>query len=189
MKFVQIILLFSAGIFAVVWAQKPASPLVMAMSLTSSSFEDGAIIPAKFTRSVETPVSPALAWTGVPQNTVSFALIVHDPEVPVKNTPEDVVHWLIFNIPRTTTHLTEAVPSVAKLPDGSIQGATLAGTLGYMGPGARADGPYHHYIFELYALDTKLDLGPDAKRVDLFKVMEGHVLAKGILTGRYHRLQ
>ncbi|MFZ0884784.1 MAG: YbhB/YbcL family Raf kinase inhibitor-like protein [Candidatus Acidiferrales bacterium] len=189
MKFLRSVTLLSVGIITMACAQRPATPLVMAMALSSSSFEDGGIIPPKFTRSAETPVSPSLAWTGVPQNTMTFALILHDPEVPVKNTAEDVVHWLIFNIPGATTHLSEGVPVGAKLPDGSIQGTTLAGTLGYMAPGARADGPYHHYIFELYALDTKLDLGPEAHRADLFKAMEGHVLAKGVLTGRYHRLQ
>jgi Raf kinase inhibitor-like YbhB/YbcL family protein len=189
MKFLRPVVLLSIGIISTACALQPATPLVMAMALTSSSFEDGGIIPPKFTRTVEMPISPSLAWSGVPQNTVSFALIVHDPEVPVQNTAEDVVHWLIFNIPASATRLSEGVPAAAKLPDGSIQGTTLAGTLGYMAPGARADGPYHHYIFELYALDTKLDLGPDAQRANLFQAMDGHVLAKGVLTGRYHRVQ
>jgi Raf kinase inhibitor-like YbhB/YbcL family protein len=188
-KLLRCVVLLSAGFIAVASAQKPATPLVMAMGLASSSFEDGSIIPAKFTRSVDAPISPALAWTGVPNNTVSFALIVHDPEVPVKGTSEDAVHWLIFNIPGTTTHLDEGVSAAAKLPDGSIQGTTLAGTVGYMAPGARADGPLHHYIFELYALDTKLSLDPDVHRAELFKAMDGHILAKGVMTARYHRAQ
>jgi hypothetical protein len=56
-----------------------------------------------------------------------------------------------------------------------------------MGPGAPAPGPDHHYTFELFALDTKLDLGPDATRADLVKAMEGHILAKAVYVGRFHR--
>ena len=88
MNSLRLVALLSVGVISIALAQKPATPPVMAMALTSSSFEDGAIIPAKFTRSVDAPISPSLAWSGVPQNTVSFALIVHDPEVPVKNTAE-----------------------------------------------------------------------------------------------------
>jgi Raf kinase inhibitor-like YbhB/YbcL family protein len=189
MKFFPTVIMLSVGVVAIAAAQKPATPLVMAMGLTSSSFEDGAIIPPKFTRSVDAPISPALAWTGVPKNTASFALIVHDPEVPVKGTSEHAVHWIIFNISGSATHLDEGVMASAQLPDGAIQGTTLAGTVGYMAPGARADGPYHHYIFELYALDTKLTLGPDVHRAELFKAMDGHILAKGVMTARYHRTQ
>jgi phosphatidylethanolamine-binding protein (PEBP) family uncharacterized protein len=56
-----------------------------------------------------------------------------------------------------------------------------------MGPGAPAAGPYHHYTFELFALDTKLDLGPDASRADVMKAIDGHILAKGVLEGRFHQ--
>jgi len=56
-----------------------------------------------------------------------------------------------------------------------------------MGPGAGAAGPYHHYTFELFALDTKLDLKEDASRADVTKAMDGHILGKGILVGRFHR--
>jgi phosphatidylethanolamine-binding protein (PEBP) family uncharacterized protein len=59
--------------------------------------------------------------------------------------------------------------------------------VGYRGPGAGAAGPYHHYTFELYALDTKLDLGPDATRADVLKAMDGHILGKAALVGRFHR--
>lgn len=56
-----------------------------------------------------------------------------------------------------------------------------------MGPGGSTAGPYHHYTFELFALDTKLDLGPDATRVDVLKAMDGHILGKAVLVGRFHR--
>jgi hypothetical protein len=159
----------------------------MAMSLTSTAFEDGAIIPARYTRSVETPVSPQLSWSNVPDGTATFALIVHDADVAPPKSSDDVTHWMAFNIPGSIRVLAEGVPNVPTLSDGTIQGKTLSGTVGYMGPGARKDGPYHHYIFELYALDVTLSLSPDVSRADLLKAMSGHILRKGVLTGRFHK--
>lgn len=159
---------------------------VPAMTVTSSAFEDNGTIPAKYTRSVDNPSSPGLAWTNAPQETVSFALIFHDPDSPIQKSSEDTLHWLAFNIPGSARKLNEAIPANPQLPDGTIQGKTNSG-VGYKGPGAAANGPFHHYILELFALDAKLDLGPDATRGDLLKAMDGHVLAKGVIVGRYHR--
>ena len=75
----------------------------------------------------------------------------------------------------------------AKLPDGEIQIVNTGRKVGFMGPGAPPAGPYHHYTFVLYALDTKLDLGPDATREQVVAAMEGHILGKGVLVGRFHR--
>jgi Raf kinase inhibitor-like YbhB/YbcL family protein len=154
--------------------------------LTTTAFDDGGVIPAKYTHSVPNPVSPELEWTNVPQNTVSFALIVHDLDVTVQKGTEDGLHWLAFNIPGTVHQLSEGVPATAQLPDGTIQLKTIRGMVGYYGPGA-PPGNYHHYTFELYALDTKLDLGADATRADVLKAVDGHILAKAVLSGRFHR--
>jgi Raf kinase inhibitor-like YbhB/YbcL family protein len=94
---------------------------------------------------------------------------------------------MIFNIPGTATGLPQGVPTTAKLDDGSINAKNLGGRVGFMGPGMGPQGPYHHYTFELFALDTKLDLGPDATRADVLAAMQGHILAKGVLAGRFHR--
>jgi Raf kinase inhibitor-like YbhB/YbcL family protein len=94
---------------------------------------------------------------------------------------------MAFNIPASATGLPEAVPATAALPDGTVQAKSFRGAVGYMGPGAGAAGPYHHYTWELFALDTKLDLGPDATRAEVLKAMDGHVLGKAALTGRFHR--
>ena len=75
------------------------------------------------------------------------------------------------------------------LPDGGVQGKNLRGTNAYMGPGAPATAPEHHYTFELFALDTKLDLGPDASRADVMKAIEGHIVGKAVYEGRFHRQQ
>jgi Raf kinase inhibitor-like YbhB/YbcL family protein len=170
-------------------AQAPpaAAPAVPGLTLTSPAFEDGSIIPAKFTQSVPDFVSPTLQWTNVPPNTVSFVLIAHDPDVALEKKIGDVLHWMAFNIPGTATGLPEAVPANAMLPDGTVQAKNRRGAIGFLGPGAPAVGPYHHYTFELFALDTKLSLGADATRADVLAAIDGHILGKGVLVGRFHK--
>jgi len=112
-------------------------------------------------------------------------LLMHDPDVALQRSTLDVTHWLVWNIPGTSTGLAEGVMPVAELPDGTRQVSLRAA--GYMGPGAPANGPYHHYTFELFALDTKLDLTEAATRADVVKAMDGHILAKGVLAGRFHQ--
>jgi Raf kinase inhibitor-like YbhB/YbcL family protein len=162
-------------------------PLIM----TSTAWEDGGVIPDKYTQAAgPTSPSPALKWSQVPPGTQSFALLMHDPE-PVRNKSAkmDITHWLIWNIPATATELKEGVAQ-GELPDGSRQVSLRAN--GYMGPGAPA-GPYHHYTFELYALDTKLEVPQgtpqqaEETRTAVVNAMDGHVLGKAVLVARFHR--
>ncbi|HXA67265.1 MAG TPA: YbhB/YbcL family Raf kinase inhibitor-like protein [Bryobacteraceae bacterium] len=165
-------------------AKMPPRP---GLTLTTSAFSDGGIVPARFTQNDPNAVSPKLEWTNVPPGTVTFALILHDPDVALQRKTDNVLHWMVFNIPGTAHELPEGVPANATLSDGTIQAKNLRGAVGYMGPGAPAAGPEHHYTFELFALDTKLDLGPDATRADVLKAIDGHILGKGVLVGRFHR--
>jgi hypothetical protein len=183
------ILGISAAVTVTAKAQAPpaAAPTVPGLTLTTTAFEDGSIIPPKYTQGVPDFVSPALQWTSVPANTVSFVLIVHDPDAALEKKTTDVLHWMAFNIPGTATGLPEAVPANAMLPDGTVQAKNRRGLVGYLGPGAPAVGPYHHYTFELFALDTKLSLGADATRPDVLAAMDGHILGKGVLVGRFHK--
>ncbi|HLG95152.1 MAG TPA: YbhB/YbcL family Raf kinase inhibitor-like protein [Bryobacteraceae bacterium] len=181
-------ILLAAGL-SVVLAQAPKAPPRPGLTLTTTAFSDGSEIPAKYTQQDPNPISPKLDWTNVPQGTVTFALILHDPDVAIRKNTEDVLHWMIFNIPGSAMSLPEGMPATATMPDGAIQAKNLRGAVGYMGPGAPPAGPDHHYTFELFALDTKLDLGPDASRADVLKAMEGHILGKGVLVGRFHRRQ
>jgi Raf kinase inhibitor-like YbhB/YbcL family protein len=194
MKFRQIltacaILGISAVVSAPAMAQAPpaAAPAVPGLAISSPAFEDGSIIPGKFTQSVTDFVSPKLVWTNVPPNTVSFVLLVHDPDAALDKKTTDVLHWLAFNIPGTATGLPEAVPPTAMMSDGTVQAKNRRGAVGYLGPGAPAVGPYHHYTFELFALDTKLTLGADATRPDVLAAIDGHILGKGVLVGRFHK--
>jgi Raf kinase inhibitor-like YbhB/YbcL family protein len=155
------------------------------MALSSPDFEDGGVIPDKYTQAVPMAASPKLVFGNVPMGTVSFALIMHDPDNALKKNPEDVLHWMIFNIPGTARGLAGGLPSDAKLADGTIQAKSLRGSPGYMGPGNAAINPYHHYTLELFALDEMLALGPDATRDDVLKAMAGHIVGKAVLVGRF----
>jgi Raf kinase inhibitor-like YbhB/YbcL family protein len=161
-------------------------PLIM----TSSAWEDGGVIPDKYTQAAgPTAPNPELKWTQVPPGTQSFVIIMNDPEpaIPAKSSRGDVTHWLAWNIPGTSTGLPEGVMA-GDLPDGTKQ-QSLRGN-GYMGPGA-PPGPYHHYTFTLYAVDTKLDVMPSQNAYDtrqaLLSAMDGHVLGKAVLVARFHR--
>jgi Raf kinase inhibitor-like YbhB/YbcL family protein len=167
--------------------QRGGAPAGPGLTLTTTAFADGAEVPPRFTQAVEMPISPRLQWTNVPPNTVTFTLIMHDPDVARQKKPEDMLHWLAFNIPGTSRELSEGVAANPQLLDGTVQGKNGGGTVGYRGPGAPAAGPHHHYTWELFALDTKLNLGPDATRDDVLKAMDGHILGKGVLVGRFHR--
>lgn len=182
-------LVLAGGALAQQTQTPPApAPTKPRLTLTTDAFEDGGVIPNKFTQAAEgTPVSPKLVWSYVPDGTTSFALILRDPDTSLMKKTDEVLHWLIFNIPGTATSLQEGVPAQAQLPDGSIQSLNQSKKVGYLGMGAAAVGPYHHYTFELFALDTKLSLGPDATQTDVMQAMDGHILMKGVLVGRFHR--
>ena len=160
------------------------------LTLTTPAWPDGDPIPVKYTQAGE-QVSPALNWTNVPEGTQSFVLHMRDPDVARNRGTEDQVHWLVWNIPGTATGFPENVPKGAQLQDGSRQ-ISASGEV-YRGPGAPATGPLHHYTFELYALDTKIDMpaGSDAwdTRTKIWAAMQGHVLGKAVYVGLFRRPQ
>src|SRR5262245_52274938 len=156
------------------------------LTLTSPAFPDGGDVPPRFTQAVEKYVSPPLEWVNVPDNVVSFVLLLRDPDVALQRKVEDSLHWLIFNIPGSARGLPEGVQPSPGLPDGTVQAQNRRGIIGYLGPGAPPPGPRHHYTFELFALDIKLDLGPDATRAQVLSAIDGHILGKAVLVGRFH---
>ncbi|MGB3026346.1 YbhB/YbcL family Raf kinase inhibitor-like protein [Paradevosia shaoguanensis] len=175
-------------------AQQAAAARPPAMVLTIPAFPDGTDIPPQFTQAGENVeagkgTSPQISWENVPEGTQSFVLHLHDIDVARSKTSEDQLHWLVWNIPATATELPEGVPENSPLADGSLQ--TSASGPYYRGPGAPASGPRHHYVFELYALDTKLDVtsGEDgfADRTKVMEAMQGHILGKAIYVGLFKR--
>jgi len=152
----------------------------MAFDITSSAFQANGMIPSKYTCDGE-DVSPTLAWQGAPAGTKSFALISDDPDAPGKTW----VHWVLYNVPASTTGLPEGVPADAALADGSRQGTTDFGRVGYGGPCPPSG--VHRYYFKLYALDTTLSFPKPPTKAQLLDAMNGHILAETQLLGRYQR--
>jgi Raf kinase inhibitor-like YbhB/YbcL family protein len=166
------------------------------MTLSTTAFPAGGTIPVKYSQAAPGAApgegtSPALTWSNAPAGTQSFVLHMHDLEVVRNKTTDDQAHWVVWNIPGTATGLPEGVPRGAQLADGSYQ--TSATGPVYRGPGAPASGPPHHYVFELYALDTKLDVQPAADafetRTNVMKAIQGHILGKAVYLGLFKRPQ
>jgi Raf kinase inhibitor-like YbhB/YbcL family protein len=149
-------------------------PLLM----QSTAFEDGGIVPQKYAG--RGGVIPDFKFSNAPEGTVAYAIILHDVDVALGGGTGDVLHWVAWNIPAEANGIPEG-----KLPEGSVNGKNMMGANAYMGPGAPAGPRYHHYIFELYALNAKLDLPATASRDELMAAMKGKTVAKAAYVGRY----
>lgn len=156
------------------------------LKITISAFSDGGAIPAEYgcANGKNANISPAIEWSGAPAGTQTIALILHDPDVAIGDA--DVLHWAIFNIPATATGLPKNVPAKETLDDGAVQLKNIGQSVGYFNP-CPPPPTTHHYMFEFYALDEKLDLMPSASRADLLKAMTGHIRAKGVYFGLFHQ--
>lgn len=161
--------------------EEPAAPATM--ELSSPAFEAGGSIPVKHTCDGD-DVSPPLAWSNQPPETVTYALIMDDPDA--RGVAGRVwVHWVVYNVPGFVEKLAEGVPRSPDLPSGAHQGRGDSG-VGYHGP-CPPPGGDHHYRFTIYAVDTVLGLQSGATREELLKALAGHVLARGELVGTYRR--
>ena len=143
------------------------------MELISVAFQEGGTIPTEHTCD-GLDISPALSWSGAPEGTQSFALILDDPDAP----GGAFTHWVIFNIPADTLELEAAIPVTPQLANGAQQGENDFGTIGYRGP-CPPSGASHHYHFAVYALDITLELTAGATKAQLLNAMQGHILAQG----------
>jgi len=152
----------------------------MEIKITSRAFNDGEMIPKQYTCDGR-DISPPLAWDSVPGRTKSFALICNDPDAPVGVW----IHWVIYNIPSEVKELLENVPPQKIIENDAKQGKNDFRNIGYGGP--CPPGGVHRYYFKIYALDTELSLEAGATKVELLNAMEGHILAKGQLMGKYGR--
>ena len=176
--------------------QRGGTPPPPAMTLTVSGFADGADVPVRFSQAAPgvapgEGTSPAIAWANVPAGTQSFVLNMRDLDVARNKTTDDQAHWVVWNLPANTTGLPEGVAKGPKLPNGAYQ-ISATGQM-YRGPGAGANGPKHHYVFEIYALDAAISVEPTADafetRANVMKAMQGHILGKAVYTGLFKRPQ
>lgn len=156
----------------------------MSLSLTSSQFSPGGAIPERCTGD-GTDESPALAWTGAPDGTKAFALIVDDPDAPDPAAPKRTwVHWVVSDLPASASSLPAGASGKA-MPVGSHEGTNDGGESGYSGPYPPIG--RHRYFFKLYALDAPTGLPEGLTKGALLKAIEGHVLDEAQLMGTYAR--
>jgi len=156
----------------------------MTLKVTSSAFQQGGSIPAKYTCEGE-DTSPPLAWSGAPNNAKSIAIIVDDPDAPDPAKPQRVyVHWVVYNIPAGTSSLSENA-SKTRMPKGAEQGKNDCGKPEYGGPCPPVG--RHRYFFKVYALDTALSGLSGPAKADLERAMKGHIVDSGELIGTYQK--
>jgi len=153
----------------------PEGEIDMSIQVSSSAFSETENIPRLYTCD-DINISPPLSWTGVPDKTMSLALIMDDPDAPAGTW----VHWVLFNLP----------PRISSLEQGNSGGGTEGrndfGRSGYGGP-CPPRGSNHRYMIKIYALDIVLDLKAGASKSQLENQMRGHILAQGQLMGKYGR--
>jgi Raf kinase inhibitor-like YbhB/YbcL family protein len=156
------------------------------MAVTSTAFSNNGSMPMKYSEYAD-GVSPNLAWAAVP-NAKSYAIIMEDPDA----KPQlPFVHWVAWNIPADVTRLPDGVQEQPRLtePDGVLQGRNTRGSMGYFGPRPPVGEAAHRYHFQVFALDAKLDVPFGADRDQVLAAMQGHVIAKGEIVGKYAQTQ
>jgi Raf kinase inhibitor-like YbhB/YbcL family protein len=188
-----VIILIVAGIY---WIGNLRNPVVnntnvnvnnnastTVFTLRSSAFGDKESIPSEYTCEGAN-INPPLTISNIPSGTKSFALTMYDPDVPKQVRPEGFFdHWVIFNIPATTT-------TIAASSTVGVQGNNGGGRLGYTGPcpPTQYEPKEHRYIFTIYALDGNLNLSQGATREQVENATSSKVLGKAVLTGRYQKM-
>jgi len=166
------------------------------LTLTTTAWPDGGMIPLRYSQAGP-EISPAIQWSTPPAGTASFVLAFYDADTLVPNSTDGLLHWMLWNIPGTATGVAQGRPDGFELPDGTRQ-ISASGSR-YRGPGASASGPVHHYVMELYALDTMLDIkvppqgpqdpnpNPQAIRTSIMQAMAGHIRGKAAYFGLFRR--
>ena len=159
------------------------------MTLSTTAWSDGGVIPLQHAQAGP-EVSPPFTWSNVPEGTSSFVLMMRDLDAASGPGTEEILHWMLWNIPGAARSLPEGLPPAAQLPDGTRQ-ISVSGPY-YRGPGAASSGPAHHYVFELYALDTIVEVpavgqSPALTRAAVLTAMSGHVRGKAVYVGLFKR--
>jgi Raf kinase inhibitor-like YbhB/YbcL family protein len=173
---------------ASVAAQQPAAPPPppSKFQLKSSAYTEGSMIPTQYSCADPNAASPALSWSNAPAAAASFAIVMHDTDAAPMKGVMDVTHWIFWNIPATSTSVAAGVKPDSS-PDGIVQGSNIRKVNGFQPPCPPPGATPHHYIFEIYALDAKVDLPAGSARADLLKAMDGHVIGKATYVGLFGR--
>lgn len=146
------------------------------ITITSPSFDHNGWVPSANTCDGR-DVNPPLEFSNVPENTMSLALIVDDPDSPNRTW----THWLVWNID----------PTVRAIGEESVPAAAVLGRNDFgrqMWGGPCPQGGVHHYHFKIFALDTVLSLPAGSARLQLEEAMNTHILDQGELVGQYERV-
>jgi Raf kinase inhibitor-like YbhB/YbcL family protein len=157
------------------------APTGVRLLVTSDAFNSGAPLDDKYTQNGDN-MSPPLAWSKGPAGTQSYAVFAEDAGV---NRHDPITHWVVYDIPSTTTKLRENMPAEAKLDSGIMQGLNVRKAAGFVGPKPPA-GQTHPYHFQVFALNRRVTLDPaKADRDAVLAAMKGHVLAVGDIVVNY----
>ncbi len=150
----------------------------MDLIFKSSEIKNNELFPSKYTCSGEN-ISPQLKWICNSEVVKSFVIFLEDLD-DKNGTP---IHWILFNIPSFINQLHEDITTVRNVPDEVCIGTNDFGKIGYTGPCNQSG--VHHYAFKIFALDRGLPLVPGSAKNEILKAMEGHIIGKGKLIGKY----
>lgn len=174
----------------VIAISQPKTETAQWLTVRSPAFGPNQAIPDRFTGN--DGAMPPLRWSAPPAGTQSMAVIVEDPDAPAPNKP--FVHMILYNIPVSTSSLSgsgnvsgEGTTTAMNLPQGAMMGENSAGTTAYVAPTPPAGDHPHGYHFQVFALDSMLDLPQGADKHQLIGAMSGHVLAKGEVVGTFKK--
>ncbi len=151
------------------------------IKVNSSAFSNKGMMPDKFSNYFE-DISPAISWSNIPSNAKSLVVMMEDPDASLK----PVTHWIVANIAPTVKGFPENISKTENF-NGALQGGNTTGKIGYYGPKPPPADKPHNYHFQVFALDTMLDLPSGFNRQSLLDAMKGHVIAKGEIIGMYQR--
>ncbi|WP_084531820.1 YbhB/YbcL family Raf kinase inhibitor-like protein [Nocardia miyunensis] len=177
-----------AGVSKIVWNTPAARRAPQTIALSSDAFGEGGAMPRRFAgHGVGENISPPLRWSGVPADAAELVLVIEDPDVPL---PRPIVHGLFTGISARTSEIATGalnLDTATTTGDPIRSGVAAFDRRGYAGPRPIPGHGPHRYVFQLFALDRPSGLGENSTRTDAVAALDGHVIARGMLTGTYER--
>ncbi len=153
----------------------------MKFTILCKAFENGFNIPTEYTCEGD-DISPHIWWEGEPKGTVSYALIMEDPDAP----DGTFTHWIVYNLPADCNQLEKIIPIQKNLSNGAIQAKNDFGKIGYKGP-CPPKGEEHRYFFRIFALKKKFPPESINNGFEFYKAMNGFILDRAEYMGKYYR--